>query len=258
MKKVEPDDLEVGKTYFATNLGPPGIDPRVDLLWHHPVRRKRYTITVAGKKDIPQDDPNRARSKMPLELELTNMKEIRGNTDTHTHTLVGNAATDKAMYRNTPYIPDWFEWGDVNDVPKFYERKQMAIGVSHVVNKTKNKLTKGIRKLKKKLRSIDALKMKDSATLNEAQLQKLGTEDNLRHMLAVAEEEEKSSAVAGTSAFAGMPQDVRGLVESFGGRKPKRKTHRRKRSKTRRRKRSKTRRKRKSRRKRRKSRSRRK
>jgi len=195
---------------------------------------------------------------MPLELELTNMKEIRGNTDTHTHTLVGNAATDKAMYRNTPYIPDWWEWGDVNDVPKFYERKQMAIGVSHVVNKTKNKLTKGIRKLKKKLRSIDALKMKDSATLNEAQLQKLGTEDNLRHMLAVAEEEEKSSAVAGTSAFAGMPQDVRGLVESFGGRKPKRKTHRRKRSKTRRRKRSKTRRKRKSRRKRRKSRSRRK
>ena len=44
MKKVEPDDLEVGKTYFATNLGPPGIDPRVDLLWHHPVRRKKKRI----------------------------------------------------------------------------------------------------------------------------------------------------------------------------------------------------------------------
>jgi len=55
-----------------------------------------------------------------------------------------------------------------------------------------------------------------------------------------------------------VSEDVGKFMGSFGGRKPKRKTHRRKRRKTHRRKRSKTRRKRKSRRKRRKSRSRRK
>jgi len=53
---------------------------------------------------------------------------------------------------------------------------------------TTAEVTKRIKKLKKQLRSIDALKVKDSSTLNEAQLQKLGTEDQLRNMLVVVEE----------------------------------------------------------------------
>ena len=68
MKEVEPGDLVVGKTYFATNLS---TDRRPKNL----VRNKRYIVTVSGKKDAPSG-PGFDRSKMPLELYLTNIKEI--------------------------------------------------------------------------------------------------------------------------------------------------------------------------------------
>ena len=66
MKKEEPRDLEVGKTYFATNLS---TDRRPRNL----VRNKRYIVTVRGKTDAPSG-PGFDRSKMPFELYLTNIK----------------------------------------------------------------------------------------------------------------------------------------------------------------------------------------
>ena len=191
MKKVEPRDLEVGKTYFATNLS---TDRRARNL----VRNKRYIVTVSGKKDAPSG-PGFDRSKMPLELYLTNIKEIQGKGE--------GKGWDEILVMRHEY-PDWWNMTHITDVPKFYEKEAMAIGVSHVVESK--------------------------------------------------EEEKKEEKKDGKLARLRVPLDVSKLMGSFGGRKPKRKTHRRKRSKTHRRKRSKTRRKRKSRRKRRKSRSRRK
>jgi hypothetical protein len=271
MKEVEPGDLVVGKTYFATNIvfvdnsKPPrqGRWSRQDDL------NKKYIVTVSGKRYEPQ------QNHMDWRIDLKDIKQIRG--------------FGQIMHSNPiPNIDTGGKWTEINvysgkrgltlsnfkeEEPKFYERgAQMVVGVSHVVNKTKNKLTKQIRKLHKKLREIDELKLKhsDRSKLNEAEQKKLGKEEMLRTSLIAAEaeeekkeEEQKSSGGPSTSAFAKVPHEIRGLIQDFGGVQDmgggrKRKTRRRKRSKTHRRKRSKTRRKRKSRRKRRKSRSRRK
>jgi len=260
MKEVEPGDLVVGKTYFATNIvfvdrskDPEPSDPRET---RQDILNKKYIVTVSGK------EYDQRFVKPPLRISLNDIKQIRGTTLPNIDT--GGKWTEINVFSQ----PTWpgltlSNVGAKGEEPKFYERgAQMDIGMRHVVNKTKNKLTKRIRKLKKNLRSIGALKEKDSATLNESEQKKLDKEEMLRTSLIVAEaekekkeEEQKSSGGPSTSAFAGMPQDVVGLIQGFGGVQDmgggrKRKTRRRKRSKTHR--------KRKSRRKRRKSRSRRK
>ena len=216
MKKVEPRDLEVGKTYFATNLS---TDRRASNL----VRNKRYIVTVSGKKDAPSG-PLFDRSKMPLDLYLTNIKEIQGKGE--------GKGWDEILVMMHEH-PDWWNMTDITDVPKFYEKEVTPIGVSHVVESKEEKK----KELKKSTDDILLNKPRDTLGQSKDKLARLR-----------------------------VPEDVSKFMGSFGGRKPKRKTHRRKRSKTRRRKRSKThrrkrsktRRKRKSRRKRRKSRSRRK
>jgi len=202
MKKVEPRDLEVGKTYFATNLS---TDRRPRNL----VRNKRYIVTVSGKKDAPSG-PGFDRSKMPFELYLTNIKEIQGKG--------GGKGWDEIPVMMHMY-PDWWNMSHITDVPKFYEKEAMAIESKEEKKKELKKST-------------------DDILLNTPR-DTLGQSKDKLARLRVSE-------------------DVGKFMGSFGGRKPKRKTHRRKRRKTHRRKRSKTRRKRKSRRKRRKSRSRRK
>ena len=266
MKEVEPGDLVIGKTYFATNIIFFDIYPARQGGWSRQQElNKKYIVTVTGKRYEPMED------ELDWKISLNDIKQIRGfGKIMHSHPIpnidTGGKWTEINVYS---------DWRGVTlknfkeEEPKFYERgAQMAVGVSHVVNKTKNKLTKQIRTLKKKLRGIEQLKLKNSegSKLNDAEQTKLGNEGRLRTSLIAAEaeeekkeEEQKSSGGPSTSAFAKLPQDLRGHILGFGmGGGRKRKTRRRKRSKTHSRKRSKTRRKRKSRRKRRKSRSRRK
>lgn len=270
MEEVEPGDLVIGKTYFATNIVFFDIYPARQGGWSRQDElNKKYIVTVTGKRYDPMEN------QLDWRIDLNDIKQIRG--------------FGKIMHSNPiPNIDTGGKWTEINvysgwrgltllnfkeEEPKFYERgAQMAVSVSHVVNKTKNELTKQIRKLRKKLREIDELKLKhpEGSKLNEEEQTKLGNEERLRTLLIAAEaeeekkeEEQKSSGGPSTSAFSTLPQDLTGHILGFGGVQGmgggrKRKTRRRKRSKTHSRKRSKTRRKRKSRRKRRKSRSRRK
>ena len=170
MKEVEPGDLVIGKTYFATNIvflypgvlgrdTGPGWSRQDDL-------NKKYIVTVSGKKY----QPSPGSPYFPWDIRLKDIKQIRGQTQ-----------------NPIPNIDTGGKWTEINvdrglgplmltnrkeEEPKFYERGgQMAVGVSHVVNKTKNELTKQIRKLHKKLREINELKLKhpDGSKLNEAE-----------------------------------------------------------------------------------------
>ena len=266
MKEVEPGDLVVGKTYFATNIVFPNtfvpFKRNRDWWSRQDEKEKKYIVTVSGKRYEPMTHYQDWR------IDLKDIKLIVGY------------GTTRYQLERAPNPDTGGKWTEINvysgkpgltlsnlkgEEPKFYERgAQMVVGVSHVVNKTKNKFTKQIRKLRKKLREINELKLKhpEGSKLNEAEQKKLGNEEMLRTSLIAAEaeeekkeEEQKSSGGPSTSSFSKLPHDLRGLIQDFGGVQGmgggrKRKTRRRKRSKTRR--------KRKSRRKRRKSRSRRK
>ena len=272
MKEVEPEDLVVGKTYFATNLFLPIYEEwSEDETWSRQAEReKKFIVTVSGKRYEPTYD-----AFTPWRIELKNVKQIKGISSKSAETLqqTGGKWTEIPVFSHfaTGQGLTLSPWNIESEetVPKFYERgAQMDISIRHVVNQTKDEVTKRIRKLKKNLKSIGALKEKEKAEiLNEAEQKKLDTEVNMRNELKalLAEEdrrreEQKLSGGPSTSSFSKLPHDLRGLIQDFGGVQGmgggrKRKTRRRKRSKTHSRKRSKTRRKRKSRRKRRKSRS---
>ena len=191
MEEVEPGDLVIGKTYFATNIVFFDIYPARQGGWSRQDElNKKYIVTVTGKRYDPMEN------QLDWRIDLNDIKQIRG--------------FGKIMHSNPiPNIDTGGKWTEINvysgwrgltllnfkeEEPKFYERgAQMAVSVSHVVNKTKNELTKQIRKLRKKLREIDELKLKhpEGSKLNEEEQTKLGNEERLRTLLIAAEAEEE-------------------------------------------------------------------